>query len=115
MRPLPLAAQSKEVPTSSVQLLLVLISNSSHSSTSFFSARTSRSPAPASKRSFLFFTSKVTARLPDLSAMTIFSSPSLSEKRIRCPDFVWIIRVVFSSVYASFIGRSLPFQSAPST
>ena len=93
-----LTFRSNELPMSIFPDLLVLTSMSSQSKTIFFAARTSTSPSDASMRNFLFFTSKVIARFPDLSAMTILS-PFLesSSKMIWWPDFVWIIAVVFSS------------------
>ena len=70
--------RSNADPMSSLPVFLVLISRSSHCRTIFFSAWNSTSPSLASMRNFLSFTFQVTERFPDLSAMTIFSSPSLS-------------------------------------
>src|SRR2546425_7334627 len=71
--------RSKVVPMSALPVFDVLISRSSHSRTSFFSACSSTSPSFASMRNFFAFTSKVTVRFPDMSPMMIFSSPFLSE------------------------------------
>ena len=90
--------RSKVDPMSSLPVLLVLISRSSHCRTIFFFALISTLPSFPSMSSFLALQSKVRTRFPVLSEMTIFSSPDLSDRQIWCPDLVWIIRVVLSSV-----------------
>ena len=69
-------------PTSILVVFDVLISRSSQWKTIFFSACSSMSPSLHSTRNFYAFTSKVMLRFPDLSAMTIFSSPDLSHRTI---------------------------------
>ena len=102
-------------PTFILASFSVLISSSLHVMTILPLACSSMSPSSAWTMNFFAFTSHVTWRLPDLSAMMIFSSPFLSSSSMKWPLLVLIFRSVLSSRYDSLIGLSLPFQSVPMT